>query len=65
MEVTSQFYDITEDNNILQYKEGKLGLAHLKDLNVIRQIDLDDVTAVHSSSDGDKYWIARGADGKI
>jgi len=60
MEITSQLQDITEDDNILQYRNKKLGLIHLKDLQMIREIDLTDVTALHSSDEGNMYWIAKG-----
>ena len=60
MQVSSKLMDITEDDNILQYKDEKIGLIHLKDLGMIREIDLRDVTAIHSSDEGNMYWIAKG-----
>ena len=60
MEVSSKFMDITEDDNILQYKDEKIGLIHRKDLGMIREIELRDVTAIHSSDEGNVYWIAKG-----
>lgn len=60
MEISSKLHDITEDDNILQFKDNKIGLIHLKDLQIIREIEFKDVTAIHASDEGDMYWIARG-----
>lgn len=60
MEVTCELQTLTEDDNILHYSDGKVGLTHLDDLELIREIEMEDVTAVFSSDEGNMYWIAKG-----
>jgi hypothetical protein len=50
-------YDISNDNNLVQFEAGILAVWGLRDNQMIRELTMDGVSQVHASFDGKKYYI--------
>jgi hypothetical protein len=60
----SECCDVTNDNNLIQFEDGKLALWGLKSHAKISEIDLEKVSYVHCGFDGKEYF-AGFEDGSI